>query len=54
MSSRQERPSNSQQRWRIAALAARLLAEDGISELALAKRKAARRLGLPESTPHAR
>ena len=50
MSNRQERPSNSQQRWRIAALAARLLAEDGISELALAKRKAARRLGLPEST----
>ena len=50
MSNRQERPSNTQQRWRIAALGARLLAEDGISELALAKRKAARRLGLPEST----
>jgi hypothetical protein len=33
MSNRQERPSNSQQRNRIAALAARLLAEDGISEL---------------------
>lgn len=51
MSSRQDRPSNSQQRWRIAVLAARLLAEEGIGELALAKRKAARRLGLPESTP---
>jgi hypothetical protein len=49
MSSRQDRQRNSQQRSRIAALAARLMAEDGISDLALAKRKAARSLGLPES-----
>ncbi len=35
---------------RIAALAARLMAEDGLSDCALAKRKAARQLGLPENT----
>jgi hypothetical protein len=51
MSSRQERSNHSQRRRCIAALAARLVAEDGISELALAKRKAARSLGLTESTP---
>ena len=48
MSSRQDRQRSSQQRSRIAALAARLMAEDGISDLGLAKRKAARSLGLPE------
>ena len=36
-------------RARIAAAAARLMAEDGIDDFALAKRKAARRLGAPES-----
>ena len=50
MSSRQDRQRSSQQRNRIAALAARLMAEDGISDLGLAKRKAARNLGLPEGT----
>lgn len=50
MSSRQERHSNSRARSRIAGIAARLMAEDGIGDLALAKRKAARSLGLPEST----
>jgi hypothetical protein len=36
-------------RQRIAAAAARLMAEDGIDDFALAKRKAARQLGAPES-----
>jgi hypothetical protein len=36
-------------RSRIAAQAARLMAEDGIDNLALAKRKAARQLGAPSS-----
>ena len=36
-------------RTRIAAAAARLMAEDGIDDFALAKRKAARQLGAPES-----
>ena len=36
-------------RTRIAATAARLMAEDGIDDFALAKRKAARQLGAPES-----
>ncbi len=49
MNSRQDRPRNAQQRS-MAAVAARLIAEDGITDLALAKRKAARSLGLPEST----
>ncbi|MBK7676472.1 MAG: hypothetical protein IPJ27_17890 [Candidatus Accumulibacter sp.] len=48
MSSRQDRQRSSQRRSRIAALAARLMAEDGIGDLGLAKRKAARNLGLPE------
>jgi hypothetical protein len=46
---RQRNSQNSQQRSRIASTAARLMAEDGITDLALAKRKAARSLGLPES-----
>ena len=46
---RQRNSQNSQQRSRIASTAARLMAEDGITDLALAKRKAARNLGLPES-----
>jgi hypothetical protein len=36
-------------RARIAAAAARIMAEDGIDDFALAKRKAARQLGAPES-----
>jgi hypothetical protein len=36
-------------RARIAAAAARIMAEDGVDDFALAKRKAARRLGAPES-----
>jgi len=36
-------------RARIAAAAARLMAEDGIDDFALAKRKAARQLGAPQS-----
>ncbi|SBT09215.1 conserved exported hypothetical protein [Candidatus Accumulibacter aalborgensis] len=49
MSSRQLRQRNLQQRTLIASAAARLMAEDGITDLALAKRKAARNLGLPDS-----
>jgi len=49
MSSRQDRQRNTKQRNHVAALAARLMAEDGISDFALAKRKAARKLGLAES-----
>ena len=36
-------------RMRIAAAAARIMAEEGIDDFALAKRKAARRLGAPDS-----
>ena len=36
-------------RARIAAVAARIMAEDGIDDFALAKRKAARRLGAPDT-----
>ena len=36
-------------RSRIAYLAARLMAEDGIEDYALAKRKAARQAGMPET-----
>lgn len=49
MSSRQDRPNHARQRSRIAALAARLMAADGINDLALAKRKAVHSLGLPET-----
>ena len=38
-------------RRRIAALAARMIAEDGINDYSLAKRKATHSLGLPEGTP---
>lgn len=45
-----DNPSNRQQmRSRIAHLAARLIAEDGISDYGLAKRKAARQAGAPDS-----
>ena len=39
-------------RTRIASLAARMMAEDGISDYDTAKRKAAHRLGLPENNSH--
>lgn len=45
-----ETPANRQQmRSRIAQLAARLIAEDGVSDYGLAKRKAARQAGAPDS-----
>lgn len=49
MSSQPDRERGSHLRRRVAGVAARLIAEEGISNLALAKRKAARRLGLPEN-----
>lgn len=49
MSSRQDRQHSAQRRSPLAALAARLMAEDGIGDFALAKRKAARQLGLAEN-----
>jgi hypothetical protein len=42
-------PSSRQMRSRIAHLAARMIAEDGISDYGLAKRKAARQAGAPDS-----
>lgn len=42
-----DNPNHAQQRARIASAAARLIAEDGITDYALAKRKAAHRLGFP-------
>jgi len=45
-----ETPANRQQmRSRIAHLAARMIAEDGVSDYGLAKRKAARQAGAPDS-----
>ena len=49
MTIRNTDPNLAKQRLRIAAAAARLLAENGISDYELAKRKAAHSLGLPES-----
>jgi hypothetical protein len=46
---RDNRPKQSQMRARIAAAAARLMAEDGIDDFALAKRKAARQLGATDT-----
>ena len=43
--------NTAQLRTRIASAAARLIAEHGINDYALAKRKAAHGLGLPEGTP---
>jgi len=44
-----DNPNHAEQRTRIASAAARLIAEDGISDYALAKRKAAHRLGFPDT-----
>jgi hypothetical protein len=50
MTNRHERThSHPLQRSRIASAAARLIAEDGINDFAVAKRKAAHSLGLPEN-----
>lgn len=51
MNHRETRCPKSPQRDRIASLAARLMAEDGIGDPTHAKRKAAQRLGLPIGTP---
>jgi hypothetical protein len=44
-----EHPSNRQMRTRIAHLAARLMAQDGVDDFALAKRKAARQAGAQDT-----
>ena len=49
MPRRNDRSNKHMQRALIAGAAARLIAEDGISDFTVAKRKAARGLGLPES-----
>lgn len=43
-------PPGAQQRAHIASLAARLMAEDGITDYTVAKRKAVQALGLPDNT----
>jgi len=43
--------NTAQRRTQIASAAARLIAEHGLADYAQAKRKAARSLGLPDSTP---
>ncbi len=50
MTDRHDHPHSHSHRAHIASTAARLMAEDGISDFALAKRKAARNLGLPETS----
>lgn len=42
---------SAQRRREIAALAARMMAEDGVGDVGFAKRKAARRLGLGDCEP---
>jgi hypothetical protein len=49
MTKRHDHSSNSRQRMRIASVAARLISEAGISDYAVAKRKAVHDLGLPEN-----
>ena len=50
MTNRHDRPQSHLQRTLIASTAARLMAEDGINDFSFAKRKAARSLGLPETS----
>jgi hypothetical protein len=50
MTDRHDHPHSHSHRAHIASTAARLMAEDGINDFALAKRKAARSLGLPETS----
>ena len=54
MNRRYENLNKAQQRKRIASVAARLVAEHGIGDYALAKRKAAHGLGLPELSTYQR
>jgi len=49
MTKRRDQTYLSHQRARIAGVAARLISENGITDYALAKRKAAQSLGLPEN-----
>ena len=49
MTHRHDRQNSHSQRTLIASTAARLIAEDGISDFAFAKRKAVRSLGLPDT-----
>jgi hypothetical protein len=49
MTRRRDQANPSQQRARIAGVAARLISEHGITDYALAKRKAAQSLGLPDN-----
>lgn len=49
MRQRRDRAAHPQHRASIASAAARLIAEDGITDYAFAKRKAVRKLGLPDS-----
>ena len=51
MTRRRDLPNAAHQRTLIASTAARLIAENGIGDYALAKRKAAYHLGLPDGTP---
>jgi hypothetical protein len=51
MSKERTSPKASRQRARIAGLAARLMADDGLAEYSAAKRKAASMLGLPANAP---
>ena len=51
MPNRHDNSNQAQQKALIASAAARLIAESGISDYSLAKRKAAHSLGLQESTP---
>ena len=46
---KESKPKQQQMRARIAAAAARLMAEDGLEDFALAKRKAARQLGAEDT-----
>ena len=46
---KESKPKQQQMRTRIAAAAARIMAEDGLEDFALAKRKAARQLGAEDT-----
>lgn len=46
---KESKPKQQQMRTRIAAVAARMMAEDGIEDFAVAKRKAARQLGAEDT-----
>lgn len=46
---KEQKPKQAQMRARLAAAAARIMAEDGVDDFALAKRKAARQLGATDT-----